>query len=162
MQTNQRGFTPITPQKWSTRSGILTYLVSLPLSTDRSGYMWLGSNESGIIWWPVPLSILPLPGIVGPHQKIRWRKFEYPSQPYPVLMSSFPHRSYTCKQNNEASFPLHHRSDQPNPVFETNVGLSLSICPGFLTLLFSLILWHSLDCSCTNTPRLQRIKVLLS
>ena len=153
-QTNQGGFTSTTPQKWSTRFGILTYPVVLLLPTNLSGYKWLGFNKSGIIGQPVPLSVLPLPRTVGPHQKVGWHKFKYPSQPYPILTSIFPYRSYTSKWNSKVSLPLHHKSDQPNPVVGTDPGLSFLFCPGFLTLLCSLIFWHSPDCSCTNTPGL--------
>ena len=71
--------------------------------------------KSGIIGRPVPLFELPLLGTLGPHQKVGWRKFENPSQPYPVLTTVFPHRSYTGKQTSKVSLPLHLKSDQPDP-----------------------------------------------
>ena len=52
-------------------------------------------HESGITRRPIPLFEVPLPDIVGPLQKVGWRKFEYPSQPYPVLTTAIPHRRQT-------------------------------------------------------------------
>ena len=128
---NQWGFTPTTPRKWSTRSGILTYAVSLPILTDRSSYRWLGFNKFGIIGQPVPLSGLPRQSIVRPLRKVGWRKFEYPSHPHPTLTTAISHRRYAGTRNNEASLPLHKKwaTQSSSRIWSGPFLLVLSVLP---------------------------------
>ena len=66
-----------------------------------------GAHKSGIIGRHVPFFEKPLPATRGPHQKVGWRKFEYPTQPYPILTTTIPYGSYQGKRTSNVSLPLH-------------------------------------------------------
>jgi hypothetical protein len=68
------------------------------------------AHKSGITWRPIPPFELPFLDQVEPHQKVGWRtKFEYPSQPYPVLTAAIPHGNFRARLH----LPLHLRSGLP-------------------------------------------------
>lgn len=104
---------PTTPQKWSTRSGILTLSDFTPSSDRPFRLRMVVVLKSSIIGRHVSLFGLPFLDTMGPHQKVVWRKSKCPSQPYTALTTAIPHRSYTGKRNNEASILLHLNSGQP-------------------------------------------------
>jgi hypothetical protein len=80
-----------------------------------------GVRRSRITGRPVPLSGLPLPATVGPHQKIRWRKFKHLPQPYPALTTAIPHGSYTGIRNREVSPPTT-TQNMVNPIRHPNLS----------------------------------------